>query len=321
MDEERDPLNLIVSQTFSVLGGIVNQVIAVEAEKAYEVLYLIAKIFYLSNQLKISPYLSDNKGANLDPWILLLKTIMDRPVPETLDSPTEDMDEIEKRDKHISWKLKGIAGQCTYRLFSKYGNPKFSDESLEEFSASFKAKYALPLLESHLQLVLKRKTHFVGSKALNFGIKYVSQSTKMPATMNSLKPFVEKLLTEVIIMPIMLLTHKDVTLFKEDPIEYVRKQYDFTETLFAPKNTAVDLLTYLCQYKTVKTGKKSKQPDYLRGFLQFCAITLQHYSAAVSAGQNVDWRIKEAVLFAIGSIMEEIQPYKDLRGTVEPMLT
>jgi hypothetical protein len=120
----------------------------------------------------------------------------------------------------------------------------------------------------------------------------------------------------------MLLTHKDVTLFKEDPIEYVRKQYDFTETLFAPKNTAVDLLTYLCQYKTVKTGKKSsKQPDYLRGFLQFCAITLQQYTAAVSAGQNVEWRIKEAVLFAIGSIMEEIQPYKDLRGTVEPMLT
>ena len=115
-----------------------------------------------------------------------------------------------------------------------------------------------------MQLVLRRKTNFVGSKALNFGIKYVSQSTKMPATMTKLKPFVEKLLTEVIVMPIMLLTHKDVTLFKEDPIEYVRKQFDFTETLFAPKNTAVDLLTYLCQYKS---AKKAKQPDYLRGFL------------------------------------------------------
>ena len=121
-------------------------------------LYLIAKIFYLSNQLKISPYLSDNKGANLDPWILLLKTIMDRPVPESLESHTEDMDEIEKRDKHICWKIKGISSQCTYRLFSKYGNPKFSDESLEEFSGAFKEKYALPLLESHLQLFLKRKT-------------------------------------------------------------------------------------------------------------------------------------------------------------------
>jgi hypothetical protein len=66
----------------------------------------------------------------------------------------------------------------------------------------------------------------------------------------------------------MLITHKDITLFKEDPIEYIRKQFDFTETLFAPKNNAVDLLMYLCKYKT-KKGKK--QPDYLKGFLTFCA--------------------------------------------------
>jgi hypothetical protein len=45
----------------------------------------------------------------------------------------------------------------------------------------------------------------------------------MPATMTKLKPFIEKLLYEVIVSPIMLLTHKDISLFKEDPIEYVRK--------------------------------------------------------------------------------------------------
>lgn len=41
--------------------------------------------------------------------------------------------------------------------------------------------------------------------------------------MTKLKPFVERLLYEVIITPIMLITHKDVSLFKEDPIEYIRK--------------------------------------------------------------------------------------------------
>ena len=41
--------------------------------------------------------------------------------------------------------------------------------------------------------------------------------------MAMLKPFVENLLYETII-PIMLITHKDVTLYKEDPIEYIRKQ-------------------------------------------------------------------------------------------------
>lgn len=63
--------------------------------------------------------------------------------------------------------------------------------------------------------------------------------------MNLLKPFVETLLYETIV-PIMLVTHKDVTLLKDDPIEFIRKQFDFTETLFAPKNTVIDLLQYLC---------------------------------------------------------------------------
>ena len=76
---------------------------------------------------------------------------------------------------------------------------------------------------------------------MNFAIKYVSASTKLETTMEKIKPFVENLLYEIII-PIMKTTHKDITLFKEDPIEYVRKQLDFSETLFAPKNTVTDLL-------------------------------------------------------------------------------
>jgi hypothetical protein len=40
----------------------------------------------------------------------------------------------------------------------------------------------------------------------------------------------------------MLITEKDISLFQEDPIEYVRKQEDFTETMFMPKNTVIDLL-------------------------------------------------------------------------------
>ncbi len=34
----------------------------------------------------------------------------------------------------------------------------------------------------------------------------------------------------------------------------------------------------------------------------------------------MDWRIKEAILYAIGSLFEELQPYKSLRQTVEPMM-
>ena len=64
-----EPLHIIVEQTFGVLGGILNQFTSVESEFAYEVLYLIAKIFYLSNRSEMSPFLAQNQGANLEPWI------------------------------------------------------------------------------------------------------------------------------------------------------------------------------------------------------------------------------------------------------------
>lgn len=89
--------------------------------------------------------------------------------------------------------------------------------------------------------MFNRKNEFVGSKCLNFVIKYISAATKIKKTMTVLLPFIENILYETVI-PIMMATHRDVTLFNEDPIEYIRKQEDFTETLFMPKNTVIDLL-------------------------------------------------------------------------------
>jgi hypothetical protein len=151
------------------------------------------------------------------------------------------MDEIARRDKTIEWKLRGVISKLTYRLFSKYGNSKFAHDDDVEFSKYFCENFAEMMLESHLQLMFKRKAGFVGSKTLNFNIKFVASATKLAKTMAKLVPFIENILYETV-MPIMLVTHKDVTLFREDPIEYIRKQQDFTETLFMPKNTVIDLL-------------------------------------------------------------------------------
>ena len=67
------------------------------------------------------------------------------------------------------------------------------------------------------------------------------------------------------VIPIMLTTKKDISLFSEDPIEYIRKQVDFTETLYMPQNTVIDLLQFICNYKSAKKGKS----DYLMPFLGY----------------------------------------------------
>jgi hypothetical protein len=68
------------------------------------------------------------------------------------------------------------------------------------------------LLESHLKLLLDRQTKFVGSKCLNFAIKYVSAATKIKQTMDKLKPFMDRIMYQSVV-PIMLVTERDVSLF------------------------------------------------------------------------------------------------------------
>ena len=47
---------------------------------------------------------------------------------------------------------------------------------------------------------------------------------------------------------------------------------------------------------------------------------MQQYSDALAAGQNPDWRVKEALLFAIGSLSETVIKFGDLAKNIEPML-
>ena len=113
---------------------------------------------------------------------------------------------LEARQNHIVWKTKGAAARVTEKLYHKYGNPQLLvDETLMDFAKTFKENFALPLLESHINTVFRTKTHFVGAKALNNSISYLSQATKQANTMTEMKPFIDNLLYETIV-PMMLVT-------------------------------------------------------------------------------------------------------------------
>ena len=253
---------------------------------------------------------------NLDPWIQFFKTILDMPCPPELEGAVDDSNEIQQRDKHIFWKIKGVTANLTYRIVVKYGNPSIVEDTtlIKSFANNFSFKYNIPLLESHLQLLFSRKSMHVGSKALNFSIKFISASTKLDNTMEKMKPFVENILYDTIV-PILFITHKDLQAFENDPIEYIRQQYDFTETMFQPKNQVQDLLSYLCKYSSdrKKKGKKKPRPDYLHKFLEFTIKNLNEFGEKIQSGQGADQRIKETLMFAICSLRDEIMGQKDLK--------
>ena len=319
MDEAREPLFEVMQQCSGTLGSICEQYMGqLDNETSLTILHQIVKVFYTANQLFLSPHLKVEGG--LTPWIQMFKILLDMPVPEHLESATDDIDTIASRDKHIIWKVKAQAARLTFRLFSRYANLKFILKKTDPdrpFQEYFNSNYAETLCESHLQIIFKRKTHFVGSKALNFVIKLVSSAIKIPLTMEKMKPFIDNILYETAI-PLMIISNRDIQLFEEDPIEYVRKQQDLFESIYMPKVTTVELLQLICQYKSTP-GRKVK-PDYLMPFLAFVSNNMQQYGEALAAGGNPDWRVKESLLYAVGSLNEDIALYKEYAHNIEPML-
>ena len=84
-----------------------------------------------------------------------------------------------------------------------------------------------------------------------------------------------------------------------------------------PKVTCVNLIQYVCAYKSTK---KAKKPDYLIPFLTFATNNMTMYNDEKSKNANPDWRIKEALLFAVGSLCGQIAEQKELNKSMEPML-
>ena len=187
-----------------------------------------------------------------------------------LEEPTEESAQIEERDKHSFWKVKATLCKASLRLMQRYGTPQISLET-KALAEAFAQSICAPLLESHLSLVLKRSSKFVGSKALFYSLRYLSTAVNSSATLQPLvMPHFETLLYEGI--PLMLyLTHKEYQEATEDEQEYVRRSLTTKGECESPKKAAQDLLRAICAFKTPETRKQGKKtpPDLLAPFLQF----------------------------------------------------
>jgi hypothetical protein len=95
------------------------------------------------------------------------------------------------------------------------------------------------------------------------------------------------------------------------------------------------LIESICQYnseyaaakheKQVNPKSKIKLPkdtksEYLVPFLTFAHNSMTEYNTKVQNGDAPDFRIKEALLYIVGSLEQEISRDKDMRANMEQML-
>ena len=106
-------------------------------------------------------------------------------------------------------------------------------------------------------------------------------------------------------------TEQDLILYRDDPQEYIRKNTDFTETFATPRNSMLDLVTYIMDKDKPKPGeqRETPRPEYLNSFLEYIVKNMTEY--AQLSGQ-ADFRIKEALMMQIINLQLYLERYEDL---------
>jgi hypothetical protein len=98
----------------------------------------------------------------------------------------------------------------------------------------------------------------------------VEQSARIQSLMQHMTSYIDNILYETAI-PIVLVSNLDDYQFKEEPIEFIRRQQAYQDTMFSDKACMIDLVTTICKYKQFKNDT---QPVYLDSFINFCMENL-----------------------------------------------
>jgi hypothetical protein len=173
---------------------------------------------------------------------------------------------------------------------------------------------AQPAMETHLYIVSK-KDKFVGRKALYFSLRFIELFVLNRDTCKLIEEHMKTLLHDYLV-PLLSMNVQDVIEFHNNAGESIRKELsdDPSQSDNCPKIAAKGVLYELCNYKP---DNSFKMPVLLEDFLHLCVEHLNEFKR----DSTIDFRVKDAILFSLYSIIPIIQKYPNLLGGLEDLLT
>lgn len=310
IDEERKPLEQIVSYTFPSLEKLTQRFLENYNEQSGTLISVVLKIFYQAVYLQIPYYLRSMEVFNV--WMTYIKLILSAGVPAELSTPTLDEAQIVRNEKTHHWSNKKWASRIMNRINQKLFIRQAVPRELVPFSQQVSQAYATPFMETFYQLLAGSSSQFLAPKTCIFALKYLYHAMRLKSTAQILNPHLEKLLFDITI-PKMTVTTRDDRIWKQDPEEYVRMQDDNNLSSFNIKNAAKDLFENICQ------EHDPNGVSYLHHFFHYCQA---YFSTGLDPRTNhpLDSLKKEALLWGIQIQAKPILQQEKLASTIEAFL-
>ena len=309
---KRKNLELIIGELYTSLYQIAGKLTLNPNEQTACLLKLIAKCFATSINMDISPLLTN--PTVIMGWIEVLKTAFSWTVNPTFETLTEDEEEIKIRKKSEVLKMKKAISHIFYRIFQKYGNPKFAQKELKEFSKFVQDNLAQGLLTINIQILQDSKQKFVHPHTLSLAFRYIAETVKHPKFNSMIKQSLTDLLQNCA-FPLLQISPSNAQLWDLDPREFSRLLFEEDENCdYDPRYAALTLIDTACSEELYLDSKEGSYHPILAEFLGFLGTTLDK-----SIKENKP-RAFDAAQYAIGKLEEEIEKYDILIEHVEPMI-
>ncbi|MCP9263055.1 Importin-7 [Dirofilaria immitis] len=212
---------------------------------------LILKIFYGLVQFSLN--LEMFTGQSLTQWLEQFRLIIERAVPEEVNTVDED-----DRERTVWWKCKKWASAIVGRIFEKYGSPGQVQLNYSEFAENYMACFAIPILNTCLQVLDGyRNGNYVSSRVLHSLLQYIDTAISQSRTWKIIKPHCQEIVRSVL-FPLLKYSDEDEELWNNSPEEFVRIKYDVYDELHNPAVAAANVLTGF-----------AKRKDMLQPILEF----------------------------------------------------
>lgn len=92
--------------------------------------------------------------------------------------------------------------------------------------------YNTAIIDSAYKIVTLSKEYFICPDLLGYSLKVCSQSLKNPTTVVYMLPKSRELIENYVI-PLVTLSNKDIEDFYDNPVDFIRKMRDVTETFYS----------------------------------------------------------------------------------------
>lgn len=219
-----------------------------ERDHAARAQRLVVKIFWSCTHFILPPCLAE--GDAIDGWMNAFFITMRRPcTPAAVDEP-EELNEVPE------WKTKKWIGQVLTRFLKRYGSPKkvpVDEPWAHTIVENFKSRHAEPATAVMLHLLSSEPNgQQLSRRVAHLALDFIEEAIETAQLWAIILPHVDTLLTRVV-FSYLCFSEADEDLWANDPGEYVRKQYDFTEDLTSPRMAASNLLSKMADLRSKKT--------------------------------------------------------------------